>query len=218
MVNGVKKTNRKDVKKIVLFALLTAILIAMAFTPIGYLRIGVVEITFMMIPVIVGACAYGAVFGAGLGLIFGLTSFLQCFGMSAFGTMLFNINPWLSALLCLLPRIAFGFISGLIYKGLSKTRLPRTVSGAITMLSGAIIHTLLFVTLFYLCFGKSAEFAQYGNNFFNIVWALVGVNGIVEWSVCLVVGTAILRAVQYFFVDERGKNKHRDPAESEKSK
>lgn len=66
---------RTNTKRAVLFALLTAVLILMAFTPIGYLRVGVVEITFMMIPVIVGACASGALWGACLGLY----SVLQAF-------------------------------------------------------------------------------------------------------------------------------------------
>lgn len=201
-----KKT---DTYKLVLFALLTAILILMAFTPIGYLRVGVVEITFMMIPVIIGACACGAPFGAGLGLVFGITSFLQCFGISAFGTMLFNINPWLTALLCILPRVLFGFVSGLIFKGLQKTKLPVIVTDAITMVASAFMHTALFVVLFYVCFGSSAEFAVYGNDFFKIVWALVGINGIIEWAVCLVAGTAILKAVQYVFIKGRLSKKHK---------
>lgn len=193
-----KKTNTK---KAVLFALLTAILILMAFTPIGYLRVGVVEITFMMIPVIIGACALGTAWGAGLGLVFGITSLLQCFGVSAFGTMLFNINPWLTAILCIVPRVLFGLLSGLIFEGLKKTKINLLAIDSITMLSGAVIHTALFSVLFYLCFGSSQEFAVYGNDFFTVVWALVGINGIIEWAVCLVAGTAVLKATQYFYFD-----------------
>ena len=36
-------------------ALLTAIVILMAFTPLGYLRIGITQITFIVVPVAVGA-------------------------------------------------------------------------------------------------------------------------------------------------------------------
>lgn len=115
--------------------------------------------------------------------------------------MLFNINPWLTAVLCIVPRVLFGLISGLIFKGLKKTKLKILLVDALTMLFGAIIHTALFSTLFYLCFGSSQEFSVYGNNFFTVVWALVGINGIIEWVVCLVVGTPVLKATQYFYLD-----------------
>ena len=77
-----------DTKKLVLLALLTGLLVLMAFTPIGYLNIGPLSITFNMIPVAIGAVALGPTGSAVLGLVFGITSFAQCFGISAFGTVL----------------------------------------------------------------------------------------------------------------------------------
>ena len=80
--------NKKNkTRKLTQMALLTAIILLMAFTPLGYLRTGVVEITFIMIPVVVGAILMGPGAGAILGGVFGLTSFIQCFGMSALGPM-----------------------------------------------------------------------------------------------------------------------------------
>ncbi len=49
-------------------ALLTAIELIMAFTPLGYLKIGPVSITFMAIPVAVGAIVLGPISGAFFGL------------------------------------------------------------------------------------------------------------------------------------------------------
>ena len=74
----------KRINKLVQLGLLTAIVILMAFTPLGYLRTAGLEITFIMIPVIVGAILLGPGAGALLGGVFGLTSFVQCFGMSPF--------------------------------------------------------------------------------------------------------------------------------------
>ena len=74
-------------------AVLASIVVLMAFTPIGYLRIGAVEMTFIMIPVAVGAITLGEKSGAFLGLVFGVSSFIQCFGMSPFGAALLQINP-----------------------------------------------------------------------------------------------------------------------------
>jgi len=74
-------------------AVVTAIIILMAFTPIGYLKYGPLSITFLQIPVVVGAIVLGPASGAFLGGVFGATSLAQCFGLDAFGTMLFGLNP-----------------------------------------------------------------------------------------------------------------------------
>ena len=78
--------------------LLTALIVLMAFTPIGYLKTPGLEITFILIPVVVGAVVLGPSGGAILGLVFGITSFAQCFGFSSFGVALMAINPLYTAL------------------------------------------------------------------------------------------------------------------------
>ena len=55
-------------------AMLTAIIIIMAFTPLGFLKSGVVEITFLAVPVAVGAVMMGWKGGLILGTVFGLVS------------------------------------------------------------------------------------------------------------------------------------------------
>ncbi len=72
-------------KQLVEMALLTAIIILLAFTPIGYIRTLGLEITLIVVPVTVGAVTLGPSAGAVLGAVFGITSFIQCFGMSQFG-------------------------------------------------------------------------------------------------------------------------------------
>lgn len=55
-------------------AILIAIMIILAFTPLGYLKFGLIEITLMVIPVAVGAIVLGPLCGAILGGVFGITS------------------------------------------------------------------------------------------------------------------------------------------------
>ena len=74
-------------------ALLAAIVLVLAYTPLGYIHIGPLAITPIMIPVTVGAILLGPTEGAILGGIFGLTSFSTCFGSDMFGTTLMGINP-----------------------------------------------------------------------------------------------------------------------------
>ena len=65
--------------EMVQLAVLIAIMLILAFTPLGYLRIGPLAISLMTIPVVIGAMILGPAGGAVLGLVFGLTSFYQCF-------------------------------------------------------------------------------------------------------------------------------------------
>ncbi len=88
MNNGTNQTG-----KFVKVALLVAIIIVMSYTPLGYLKTLGVEISFLMVPVAIGAIMLGPAVGAFLGAVFGISSFLQCFGISQFGTMLLSINP-----------------------------------------------------------------------------------------------------------------------------
>ena len=193
-----KKPNPTRTRNLVIFAILTAVIVLMAFTPVGYLRVGVLEITFLMIPVIIGAATLGPLGGMGLGFVFGLTSFLQCFGISAGGTMMFNMAPFLTALTCFLPRILFGLIAGFLYKLFKKYIKVPVIPEALTMILSAVLHTVMFVLLFYVCFKNEEFLQQYSDTFFKIVWAMVGINAIVEWAVCGVFGTAILKTLTYF--------------------
>ena len=63
-----------SVSQLVILGLMTAILLLMAYTPLGYLNIGPLAITFNVIPVAISAITLGPVGGAIAGAVFGLTS------------------------------------------------------------------------------------------------------------------------------------------------
>ena len=86
--------NKFSTKYLVEMALLVAIILLMAFTPIGYIKTAGLEITLIVVPVAVGAVTLGPTAGAILGGVFGITSFIQCFGMSTFGVALFSHFYW----------------------------------------------------------------------------------------------------------------------------
>ena len=58
-------------------ALLAAILVVLAYTPLGFITIPPISITLMHIPVIIGSLMLGTTYGGILGLIFGLVSMLK---------------------------------------------------------------------------------------------------------------------------------------------
>ena len=188
-------SKKSNVKTLVQLALLTAIELIMAFTPLGYLKIGPVSITFMAIPVAVGAIVLGPLSGAFLGLVFGLTSFSQCFGADQFGTTLLGINAFSTAFMCLVPRILMGLFAGLIFGGLKKTTLGETGGALLSSLACSVINTVLFVGSLIVLFGNTEYIKGFGDSVIAVIMALVSVNTVIEAIACTIIGGAVSKAV-----------------------
>lgn len=180
---------------IVRTAILAAILILMAFTPLGYLKVGTISITFLTLPVVIGAILIGPLCGAVLGCVFGITSFAQCFGMDVFGTTLMGINPFTTFIMCMVPRILMGLFVGLIYNELAKHDKTKIWSFAVASISGAVINTVLFVGALLLFFGKSEYLLGFGENVPAILGVLITFNAAIEAAAVMIVGTAITKAL-----------------------
>ena len=121
-----KKTNANKTAvlfKLTLLSLFIAIMLVMNFTPIGYITTGLFSITLMTIPVALGAACTGVAGGTVLGAVFGLTSFLQAFGIGfmidPMAATLFNENPLGYTVTCFLPRLIVGFASGFVQEQVS---------------------------------------------------------------------------------------------------
>ncbi len=176
-------------------ALLLAILLVMAFTPLGYLRIGPLSVTFLVIPVVIGSVVLGVKAGAFLGLAFGITSFAQCFGMDAFGTALFGINPFYTAAFCLIPRVLVGVVAWLVFKALEGKKLACYAAAA----SGSLTNSVLVLGSIIVLFGDTDYIKAFGNNVFEILMTLGMVNAVVEVLVCTVVGGLLGNACLAYF-------------------
>ncbi len=196
--------SRKDkTLKLVQTAILVAIELLFAFTPLGYLRIGtVLEITFMTIPIAIAATTVGPLASILLSLIFGISSFIQCFGLSAFGVLCFEISPWKTAVMCILPRLLMGILTGFLFQ-LLNNKINNLLAFTLTSLSSALFNTLFFVLTFFLLFRGAV--LDFGNDFVKDistmsladVFAFVaGINGIVEVVACTILSTAIGKAIK----------------------
>ena len=197
-----RKNGKLNTTYMVEMALLIAIILIMAFTPIGYIKTFGLEITLIVVPVAVGAVVLGPTAGAILGGVFGLTSFIQCFGMSAFGAMLLSINPAGIFVLCFVTRLVMGWLTGLIAQGLKKVKALKGASVFIANLCCPLLNTLLFMTTLILFFYQTEFIQGLAKNMkvanpFAFVIAFVGVNGLVEAAACFVVGSAITKALQH---------------------
>ena len=181
-------------------AMLTAIVLILAFTPLGYIRTGGLEITLIVIPVAVGAVILGPVGGMVLGAVFGITSFIQCFGMSPFGAMLLSISPVKTFVTCVVTRMLMGFLTGLIYMGMKKVSRNKSLNTVIANLCCPFMNTLFFMTCIVLSFYNTEYIQGFvsalgATNPLLFVLGFVGINGLVEALLCFVVGSAITRAL-----------------------
>ena len=173
-----------------IMALMTAVLLIFACTPIGTIPIGPLSISLNMIPVAICAIAMGPAGGAAAGAIFGLLSFLQCFGIgipSGMGIILVGINPVLD-----------GLLIGYIFRAVSKKNVY--AGCAITGFFSALLNTVFFMGALVLLFGNT-EYVQgliAGRNVIVFICAFVGVNAVVEMVVATLitgaVGSALFRA------------------------
>lgn len=191
-----KIASTKSIMKMTVTAVFLALIVVMSFTPIGYLHVGAIEISLLAIPVAAGGAILGVGTGTVLGLAFGVTSFLQCFGMSAFGTALMGINPILTFIMCIVPRVLMGVGSAWIFKAVRKKNLQANIASGLSFLSAAVLNTIFFVGFFIALFGNTSFYADLETQFAatNVITffaAFVGLNGVVEAVASCIVGAAL---------------------------
>lgn len=192
--------NKLSIRDFVILALLVGILLLMSVTPLGYLNIGPLAISFNVIPVAIAAVALGPVGGCIAGCVFGLTSFLQCLGIggtSAMGVILFNINPVLAFIQRFVPRALDGLLLGYCHRFLKKKTGPYAAC-AITGFLSAFFNTLFFMAALVLLFGHT-EYVQglvAGRNIIVFICAFVGINAVAEMASATVLTGAIGSALE----------------------
>ncbi|MCH5300270.1 MAG: ECF transporter S component [Ruminococcus sp.] len=194
-----KTNNFSKVQKMVLLAVLAALTLVMAFTPLGYLRIGVLSISFMCIPIAIGAITIGPSAGLFLGTLFGITSFAQCLGMDPFGTAMFTLNPFFTFVICVVSRALTGWLTGLIstalYKVFNNKRAGKYyLNDIIAIILCPAMNTLFFLGFMAIFFGGT-EVAGL-NVITMVVIPALSINCIVEIIACTIIGSAISIAVK----------------------
>ncbi|NLC78799.1 MAG: ECF transporter S component [Ruminococcaceae bacterium] len=225
--NGEAKRKPNDWKSsktyfIARLAILTAIIVVMAFTPLGYLPIGAMKASLLTIPVVVGAIWLGPSAGAILGGIFGITSFIQCFGLDALGVLLLAENPILAFIVCFVPRLIMGWLVGVIFKGISLVKPLRFTAYTVASFSGAALNTCFFMTALIGLFGQGKLAEMLSENFgmdlgklavIQFAAAFVGINALIELAICTIFGMVISRILST--ADKRSLEKAKKRTEKE---
>lgn len=199
-------TSRDRNLKLVQLAILTALVVVLQALG-SFITIGPLPMSFVLIPIVIGACLLGAKHGAFLGFVFGLiTMFMGVLGRDWFSSLLFQANPVWFVLLCLLKATAAGLVAGLVYAVLGKVfkGKNKTLQTVLASISAPIVNTGIFVVGMLLFFLPTMNelpsalpdvFGGYKSAAQLVVFGLAGLNFVGEFVVNLVLSPAIVRII-----------------------
>lgn len=194
--------------QLVKIALLGAIIVVLAATPLGYIPLGVIKATTIHIPVILGSILLGWRAGALLGGLFGLTSLINNTVSPALVSFVFTPfysvgethgNFW-SLVVCFLPRILTGVAPYFVYRFLHRRGRGEGGALAAAAFAGSMVNTLLVMHLIYLFFGSGWGAAKgiAGQAVYGAILGVIGTQGVPEAVVAAlltaVVGKVLLKA------------------------
>lgn len=201
------ETKKHDTKWLVSVALMAAIVVVLANTPLGLIPLPITKATTVHIPVILGAILLGPTAGAILGGTFGICSMISNTMTPALTS--FAFSPFLSttgisgALKAIWVsvgcRILIGLVAGWLWLLLKRFKKNQIVWLAVTGFVGSMVNTISVMGSIYFLFAE--QYAQAKEVAVSAVWGLimgtVTVSGIPEAIIAAllvsVIGKALLK-------------------------
>lgn len=182
-------------------ALMLAVIVLLANTPLGMIQLPIIKATTVHIPVIIGAILLGPAAGAILGAAFGICSMLS--NTYAPTLLSFAFSPFMSTTgllgavkalwISIGCRILIGVVSGWLWILLKKLRCPFTAAYAICGFVGSMTNTAAVMGSIYLLL--AAQYAAAKEVAVTAVWGLImgtiTASGIPE-AVCATILVALI--------------------------
>lgn len=136
----------QKLKKTVSIALLMALVVVLQMLGGIIPPVGGFTISLVLIPIVLGAAAYGPATGALLGATFGAVVYINCItGSDVGGAMVFQANPILCFLVVMGKGVLAGLASGIVYK------LFAARHKYLAMLLAAIVCPIVNTGVFIIC-------------------------------------------------------------------
>ena len=187
------KNRSFGVRELSLAALLTAIVVVLQVIANFVQPVPGVSITFVLLPVVIGAALLGPWVGAWLGFVFGVVVLI-----SGGATVFLGINAPGTIITVLVKGACAGLCAGLVYKLLEKKNPYLAVFLAAAVCP--IVNTGLFFVGCLLFFWKTIQAwgaaAGYENTFAFMVLGLAGINFLIELGINVLLAPVILRLVK----------------------
>jgi len=204
-----KNKNHSKILFLTQFSMLLAIEAIVCFTPLGSLPIGPLVATLSSIPVIVTTVILGTKPGMLMGFFFGLFSFIVWTFMPPNPVLAFVFTPFYSfgdfkgsvwsLVICFIPRILIGAVTGVCITSLSKlmgTNKSKARIGVICTISGvlgSLTNTILVLGGIYIFFGQ--DYATANGLSYELLLGAIGTviltNGLLEAALGGILGGAI---------------------------
>lgn len=189
--------SRAFIQKLVGTAILTAVVLCLQLF-LGSIKLGPFNITFTLIPMILGAILYGAASAAFLGLVFGI---MVCFsvvsGSDAGGFILFSQKPFLTLFLVLLKSTAAGYLSGLAAGFLRKKSQLKVTKVLLPAILAPIVNTGIFIAGLLLFFQDTLKMWAMGAPIIDyLLFSILGINFVMEFTINLLLIPVILRILE----------------------
>ena len=196
------KEKKLNVTKLTELGMLMAITIIMGTTTLGTIPTPVLDISLVTIPVAIAAINVGFLGGAVCGLTFGMTSFIRAATAttSSMTSLMFQISPFKMFITAVCARVLMGLITAGVYKLLDNVKALDKPKYFIAALFAPLSNTLLFMSCLMIFFYHS-DFIQEkavklgATNPIGLAVAMVGIQGIVEAAVGMIVGGTVAFAV-----------------------
>ncbi|MBQ3691811.1 MAG: ECF transporter S component [Clostridia bacterium] len=212
-------SKQKDIRWMVSVALMVAVVVLLANTPLGMIQLPIIKATTVHIPVIIGAIILGSLAGAILGASFGICSVIS--NTMTPSLLSFAFSPFLSttgivggikavwvAVGC---RILIGVAAGWLWILFKKVKVPSPVALALTGFLGSMVNTITVMGSIYLLFAQQyAEAKDVAMNaVFGLVMTTVTASGIPEAIAAAVlvtvIGAALLKAMPRIMPEKKRK-------------
>lgn len=181
-------------RDLVINAMFVALVMAMSLIPgVGFINLGIIAVTVIHIPVIVGAIAFGWKTGVLLGLAFGISSWVNAVTASPSIFAPVFANPIVSVL----PRVIFGLLASMIYVGLSKVFKGKVVmNAAITAAVATTLHSLMVLPLlYYFGLGFSSLQGSLNVSVVTFVTAAFAANSISEIVIAAIIVPLVIPVI-----------------------
>ncbi len=192
-----KSKSDASTRRLTGLSMLTAIVAVL--TVLGtFIRFGPFTITLSLAPIVVGAALYGPSAGAILGTVFGVVVLLTGIAGWDGGTvmLLLGISPVALVLVCVLKGTGAGWVSGLVYRAISKhnEKLAVLVAGILC----PVTNTGLFIIGMLLFFTSTLESWASGQGvLYYIIFGLTGINFLVELAINIILSSGITAIIKY---------------------
>lgn len=182
--------------RLVGLSVLTAIIVVLQVVT-TYFPTKPFAITLALVPIVIGAAIYGPKAGAYLGAVFSVVVIAMCiFGVDAGGFLVWQANPVLCVLVCMLKGTLAGLCAGLVYSALKeKNKVLAVVLAAIVE---PVVNTGIFIAGLALFFNPllSSWASAAGQDAVTFIFmGLTGINFIVELAVNMVLAPVIVKII-----------------------